>query len=120
MFTEKDRLIYQCPVFHTYHDPLTVKRALAIAGKGAFNRSAVVYGIKSAEEAERAVAEGVLVACGRAAFGLKPIDPVSGSGVSDAQVIDAVGHFTGWLSGKDEPAQTLRTSAPCTDCPQQN
>lgn len=117
MFSEKDRLIYQCPVFQTFHDPLSVKRSLVIAGKGGFNRAAATYKSPDASESERALAEAVLVTAGRAAFSLPVVDAQTGKGVTDATVLDVVSHFTGWLLGKGEPAQNGPTSAPCTDCP---
>lgn len=118
MFSEKDRLIYVCPATGGHFDPLAVKRRLLIAGKGVLNTHFLAWGDKTVDPAKKAVAEEAIVAAGRAAFGLAPIDQKTGAGIGDARVIEAVTAFTRWLRGKDSPVQSGPNSAPCTDCPQ--
>jgi hypothetical protein len=114
MFSEKDKLVYSDPATGQFFDPLAVKRRLLLAGKGRINEAFAAY----ADPEKRLVAEGVIVACGREAFGFAPIDPKTGNGVTDTKVIEAVTAFTRWLRGKGSPAQSGPNSAPCTDCPQ--
>ncbi len=114
-FSEADRLIYKCPVTEKALDPLALKRAITVASKNRFN--AIVQEARSTDELVRATAEGQLVAVGRAAFGLAPIDPKSGAGVLDTVVLEAVTAFTRWLSKKGPTAQSGPDSAPCTACP---
>lgn len=117
MFPEKERLIYQDPATERFFDPLAVKRSLVLAGRGQLNAHFATYGKADADPVAKARAEEAIVAAGRAAFGLPPIDPKTGEGVGDAKVIEAVTAFTRWLRGKDKAAQNGPNSAPCTACP---
>lgn len=114
-FTDQERLVYLCPVTGRHFDPLAVKRALVVATRNRFNQACADSASKDPVVA--ADAESVIVAGGRAAFGLRPIDPQTGDGTVDADVIEAVRAFTRWLRGKGPTAQNSPTSAPCTDCP---
>lgn len=113
MFTEDDRLVYRCPATKRYYDPLALRRGFLLARE----YNAAAQGMRSDDACVAAEAEGVVVAVGRKIFGLKPIDPITGEGVTDSLVVEAVTAYTGWLRGKSETAQSSGPSAPCTDCP---
>lgn len=114
-FSESDRQVYSCPVTGMRFDPLAVKRTIAAASRSRFND--LCADARSDDPAKREAAVGGIVAAGRAAFNLKPIDPKTGEGVLDAVVYDAVIAFTKWLKGKGEGAQGMPNSAPCSGCP---
>lgn len=129
-WTEDERRIYRpppgTPVSDLGFDPLRVERTLRLecGGVAAFNRAQLArtaYAELAAREgvpedeltaAELAAlkAEEMVVKAAKAAFAAK--DRV----LTDAESLDVVDHFVGWLEGKGSPAATKPTSRPCTGC----
>lgn len=97
--------VYQCPVTSRFYDPLRVQRDLFRLSAGEVNDW-----IRSGDRDN-------LITLARKVFGLPDIDPVTGRGVLDAEVIEVLDRYTEWLSGKVETVQISPTSVPCTDCP---
>lgn len=96
---------YRCPVTGRFYDPLRAWRDLLA---------------KSAGEVNAWVAAGDedrLTALAREVLSLPGVDPETGAGFTDAVAFDALGALTEYLAGKERPAQTSPTSAPCTGCP---
>lgn len=118
IYSEQERQVYRCPVTGRYLDPLAARRSMFAAAKGRGGFNGAVADARSPDEGVRAAGEERLVAAGRAALGLPPIDPKTGEGVTDAVAMEALTAFTRWLSGKGGTARGGPSGAPCTDCPQ--
>jgi hypothetical protein len=113
IYSEEERRIYTCPATGGQFDPLALRRVFRIRSE--YNKALTDMG--SEDDAVAASAEGTVVSIGRQAFGLRPVNPNDGTGVTDAIVLEAVSAFTRWLKGKGQTAQSGPNSAPCSGCP---
>lgn len=103
-FSDEQRRIYKCPVTAHCHDPLALRRAFILSKD--YNSAA--EGVRAHAEGteSHAQAEEKLVAIGRSIFAMPAINPDTGEGWTDTEVIGAVSAFTRWLKGKVETAQS--------------
>jgi hypothetical protein len=116
-FTDEERRVYKCPLTDRYHDPLAARRAMLARAGGAAKFNEAIKDSRSADPDVRDRGEAALVAAGRAALGLEPVDPRTGAGVPEAVVLEALTAFTRWLAGKGETVPAGPSGAPCTGCP---
>jgi hypothetical protein len=117
-FTDREKQIYESPTGQKY-DPLRVDRLLTIATKGRLNEWVtlrnVVHGGEYVGDVSRdgrvqtllaaAEAELGLADAARSAFGL-PDFPA----VTDAEALETLYHYLGWMEGKGETAGTPQSS----------
>ncbi len=110
-YSDAERTIYQSPLGHSY-DPLAVQRKLRIASRGQFN--ALLIDWQGEEDFASAVAEEALVIAAREAFEFVPFDEEGG--VTDAQVIETLTHFTEYLAAKKPSAEPPPNSPVSSAC----
>lgn len=92
--------IYFDETVQRWYDPLTVRRALLRDSAGQFNEW--LAATRSATDGSPAAlaAYDKLIPVARRAFDLPPIDPTTGTGVAEEQVVAVVDAFLRWLAGK--------------------
>lgn len=93
-----DLYVYQCEVFGDFHDPIAVRRKLLLLSDGSLNDW--LTEAQSDDILTQARAYERLVPVVREAFGLPPVDRVTGHGVTEDRVIAVVNAFVEWLEGK--------------------
>lgn len=91
------RRVYRAPNGRWY-DPLACRRVLELTSGGAINMW--VEEQHSADPRVALAADAKVLDVVRPVFGLPPIDPATGRGVTDAEALALFADFQGWLWGK--------------------
>lgn len=85
-------------MFGDFHDPLAVRRKLYLGSGKQFNKW--LEDQRSGDTATAMLAHEKIIPLVREAFGLPPIDHLTGYGVADEQVLLVLTAFLRWLEGK--------------------
>ena len=118
-FTEREKQIYEAPEGRGKFDPLRVDRLLQVETRGRLHllvslRNMAAGGLgdvspegKAQTALEAADAELQLADAARKVFNLPPFPECT-----DADALEVLYHFLGWMEGKGETAGTPETTAP--------
>ena len=96
IYTDAEKRIYASPL-QTQHDPIEVSNKFTVYSQGKFNDWLAVWYDAEADAVSRAAAALQIAGAARQAFGWKPL---TDGGVGDGDVLEAVDHFTEYLSKK--------------------